>query len=287
METCKVTICFPNRTDAGTLSGGNWQSAFPLNNLKDPVFKRRARSVGVSTTDTTFSMTLAANRAVSVVAIASHNLTTQASWRVRVYEDAGQTTLLHDSGTQFAWPSVYSQSQLEWEYDNFWTGTPSEDETSLFTPLSIYFLPETVIARSVRVDIDDAGNAAGWVQIGRLFVSEAWQPTYNMSYGNEQGYRDETPIDRALDGTKYWDPKTPERLFRFSLDFLTQEEAFNRVLLMQRTLGTSGELLVAPELTLDPQYFLRTFIGTLADLNPVARPFLDYHKNQFLVTEKL
>ena len=285
MDANKVTICWPNRTDQGTLSGGSWNSAFPLTNLQHPVFKRKARSVNLASL--LFNLALPSFKNISVVALAAHNMTTSATWRVRVYADVAQTELLHDSGDVFVWPSVYTQDQLEWEFDNFWTGTPAEDELGLFTPLAVHFLPDTVIARSVRVDIADASNPATYIEIGRLFVSEAWQPSVNMSFGSEYGNRDETQMDRALDGTKYWDQKTPERFFKCALNFLPPEEAFNRILLMQRTLGKSGELLVAPNLLLNPQFGLKTFIATLGDMSPVAHPYLDIYSHEFLLEEKL
>lgn len=285
MDASKVTICWPNRTDEGTLSGGSWAAGFPLNNLKDTIFKRKARSTAA--TGVTCSLALPYYARIGVIALAAHNLTSTSTWRVRVYYDLAQTDLMHDSGVISVWPAVYLPEQMEWEDENFWTGTPRADQIKFFTPLAIHFLPDAVSARSIRIDLNDADNPAGYVEIGRLFTGDAWQPGVNMSYGHQHGYTDETAQSRALDGTKYFEPRVPERYFKCALNYLEPEEAYNQILLMQRQLGRSGEVLVASDLQPGVLAFAKSFIGTLADMNPILNPYLDTYSNEFMVAEKL
>lgn len=66
-----------------TLSGGSWEAALPLTNLQDSRLARVARSTAATLAATLLKADLGVARAVRLVAIPKHTLTTAALWRVR------------------------------------------------------------------------------------------------------------------------------------------------------------------------------------------------------------
>lgn len=280
-------IAYRNRADSATLTGGSWTAGMPLSNLQDRLLSRLARSTNDDPASTTFTLTLDRFRTVSVVALCRHNMSSQATWRIRAFADSGLTDQLYDSGAVNVWQAMYDSSQLEWQDDNFWSGLPSAEDLAGYYWNAIHVLPEAKSARYWKLDISDASNPAGYVEIGRLFLSEAWVPTLNMSYGASLGYTSRTEVEEAWDGTEYFDVKAPYRVAQFRLENLSQQEAMFRALDMQRVASIDKEVLFVwdPD---DTQHLIRrSFLGRLRELSPLEQPYYEAHQTSFVVKELL
>lgn len=284
-----VTLCWPNHIDEATLSGGSWEAELPLDQLLNPVMADQARTVDTDSASTQFVVTLPQSRAIGVVALAKHNISATAEWRVRVYFDAAGTDLAWDSGWGQVWPAVYATAELEWEFDNFWTGIIDDDERSDFTALATWFLGDTQIARRIHVEINDPSNPDGYVSLGRCLISDTWQPEYNAAYGIAYGYDIGTEFETAGDPgmTEYADPKTPKRTVTFTLKHLSQEEGFRRSLAMQRKQGLHGEVLYAESTEPDQSSFATTFIGRQVSVDPLEHPYFANYSNSISLKEIL
>ncbi|MES3674595.1 hypothetical protein QC589_01425 [Halomonas elongata] len=284
-----MTLCWPNHIDEAALSGGGWEAALPLDQLLNPVMADQARTLDADPANTQFTATLSRSRPIGVVALAKHNISTTAEWRVRVYFDAAGNDLAWDSGWGQVWPSIYATSELEWEYDNFWTGTIDDDERTDFTALATMFLDSPQIARRIDVEISDAGNPDGYVTLGRCLISDAWQPEYNMAYGVTYGYDIGTEFETAGDPgmTEYADPKTPKRTVTFALKHLSQEEGFRRALALQRTQGLHGEVLYTESAEANQSSFAKTFIGRQVSVDPLEHPYYANYANSISLKEIL
>lgn len=289
LEDGKVILCWPNHANTATISGGAWEPELPARQLLDPTFAEQARSIDANPANTQVLLTLARFLPVGVVAIAAHNLTAVANWRVTVYFDAAATDVAWQSDWLRVWPAVYATSELEWEYDNFWGGEFDDDDRASFTPLATLFLPNVQIARAVRVEIDDSGNPAGFVSVGRVFVSNVWQPTYNMSYGVQWGYDIDTEFETAGDAnrTEYADPATPKRTVSFALEHLDREEGFRRALAAQRQIGLHGEILYAEGGQATPESFASTILARQVQVNPLTHPYFGTYANSMALREIL
>ncbi len=276
LDLNKVALCYPNYTDLGTLSGGTYTAGLPLNNAKNRIFAKKARTTNLTAANTLFNLALARVRPVGCVAIAAHNFSATSTVRIRVYAEIAQTTLLYDSGVISVWPAVYdSSSELEWEYNNFWEGTLDETDRAAFTPLFTHIF-EIQIAESIKVEIFDSTNTAGYVEFGRIFVSDVFQPAINMIYGVEFGYENATEIESALDTTEYFDRKRQKRTATFQFDALSESEAFQKIYNMRRDLGIDGEILYAYNLQSgSPSFQARTFLGRNVTVNGLSQPYID------------
>jgi hypothetical protein len=191
---------------------------------------------------------------------------------------------LHHRGV---WPSIYQSTDLEWEADEFWTGIISEEDRAGYRWNMVHILPQTFYKRYWLVEIDDTTNAAGYVQIGRLFVSNGWSPALNMSYRQSIQYESRDGIEEAYDGTEYFDERAQPRVERFSLDHMATDEAMAMALDMQRIAGVTKEVMFIYDPTEAIHFYRRSFLGRLRSLNPIEQAMYETHSNAMEIKELL
>lgn len=278
LDNGNIVLCYPNRVDESTLSGGSYNPSLPLSNAKSRVFARRARTTNTLPTSTKFEVLINKPRPLLSLAIAAHNFTTSANVRITMFYDSMMTDLAYDSGVVPVWPSIYDSNDLEWEYDNFWLGTVSDDEREQFTPLFVHFIDAEIvpIVQYMRVEIFDEDNPDGYLEFGRIFFADAWQPTINASLGLAYGYEINSEIESALDNTEYFDRKRPRRTINMTLDRMPTTEAFTRIAGIQRELGIDREILIAYSKVEDENAYARRFIGRLTQADPISEPYVDF-----------
>lgn len=304
-----VLLAHPNIADTGSLSGGNWQIS--RDNLKDRQLFKVARTATAAKADTQFTLDLGRSRLVSVVAIVRHNLSTAGKWRLRVSNDAGftkpvydnavtmpldggpglqmdfttQTYLAWDPDWQLAWPTLFPTSVLEWEDDNFWTGSITEEERREYPSLLLVVMPKPIAGRYIRLEVDDETNPDGYIEFGRMFVGSAWQPIYNANWGASIGWETDTGMQRAMGGAPYFDRKAGRRVTRFTLGFLSRDEALGRIFEIQRKAGIDGEILLVWDKDDAINLLRQSYLGRLRQLGPIERVFVGNHSNAFEIEE--
>nr|WP_301542749.1 hypothetical protein [Cupriavidus basilensis] len=291
------------------MSGGSWQA--PLNNLLDRRLAKLARTTSAARAHTTFDVDLGVGKLLTVVALVRHNVSTQGRWRVRITNDATFKTVLYDSALEndpptdatmtlefrtetyrlwesewpIAWPTFYTPVALDWEADNFWSGSISEAIRKEYPSLLLVVLPSPISARYVRFEFDDTTNPDGYLEFGRVFLGSTWQPVKNAAYGATFGWETDTTVRRSLGGTPYFDPKPVRRVHHFELDSLNKDEALGRVFEMQRSAGVHKEVLVVWDKD-DPINLIRqSYLARLRQLNPLAMPFFNNYTTTFETEE--
>ncbi|MDL4862781.1 hypothetical protein NPJ88_010580 [Halomonas elongata] len=283
LDPKKIVLCWPNLIDDATLSAGSsyWSEEQPLSLIQQRELAEKAR---LEDTGDAITIELGTPRPVGVVALAAHNLSASAQYRV-IIGSGPDGTVTWDSGAQNVWPSVYATAELEWEYDNFWAGTIEGGAD--FTPLLTVFIDEVQVTSYIRVAFDDPANPDGYVEIGRMFIGDAWQPEFNISYGITHGYDDTTEVTEAGDRTEYFDLKRRRRTATFSLDYLSEQEAFARLYSLQRTEGIAGEILYAFSSQPSPENFARTFLARQQQLDALSHPYHATHSGSLSLLEIL
>jgi len=138
-----------------------------------------------------------------------------------------------------------------------------------------------------RVDLIDAANPDGYIEVGRLFAGSAWSPTYNAQYGAMLGYEDRDQVTEMDSGSEYSRKRPAPRIASFTFQGLTDSEAIGTVIDMQRRLGSSGEVLYEWD-PADTTYApTRRFLGRLRRCDPLNAAFLNRHLAEFEVKELL
>lgn len=280
-----IALGYPNRTDEATLSGGSWLASLPLANLKNRIMAKVARTIDTLLASTKFDIDLGQSRFIGALALVVHNLSVSGKVRLRGSSVADFSTTVYDSGWVNVWPSgMIPQDMLEWEDDNFWLGTLSAEARAGYQSPYIHLFAR-VSARYWRVEIDDTGNSVGYIHIGRLFIADVWTPATNMSYGLSLGYEDHSQIEESLGGTEYFDTRKKSRITKLSLDWMNSDEAYSRLLEMQRMLGTSGELLIVPDPADSVNQVRRSYLGRLQRLGPLEHPQYNTYRTTLEVKE--
>lgn len=282
-----ISFGYPNRADEATLSGGSWQATLPRSNLQDRIIAHVARTADATLTSTKFDIQLAQSRSIGALALIGHNFGVLAKVRFRGADSQANlsTAPLYDSGWVDVWPAgAIPAALLEWEDDNFWLGTiTAEARASYNTPFIHAFAASN--QQWWRVEIDDTLNADGYVQVGRLFLSGLWSPTYNMSLGMTFAVEDRTVTEEAQGGTEFFDASGKHRVMNLALNWLDESEAYSSLLEIQRMLGISGELLVVPDSGDSTNGFRRNMVGRLVKISPIEAYMYQKYRSTLEIKE--
>jgi hypothetical protein len=263
-------LCYPNRVPEATLTGGSWGGT--LDNVKTRYTSNLATSTDVTTASTSMTVTYPVDRFIKIVSLYNHNLTDQASYRIRLYD--GSDVPLYDSGTMEVWPTLYVPDQLEWEYDNFWTCRPSEEDVQYIPKVALHVLDESVFCKKMVIDMDDTGNLTGHVTIGKVIACPKWQPVRNMIYGAALGWEDISTVTQSLGGVEFYSQRPKYRTASFRIDNLSEEDGTNKALGMQGQLGVSGEVFFVFDPDSPTLLHQRSFNGRLRTLSPLEHTAL-------------
>lgn len=280
-------LAFNNRADEAVLAGGAWSVTMPLDNLQDRLLSKPARSTDATLASTQFTIALAQARPVRAIVLARHNLDLQGKYRLTAYSDAGLTVQEYDSGWQSAFPAMFDTTSLEWEDDNWWAGTISEEERAGYFWSVIHLLPAVVFQRYWKVEIDNTTNPDGYIDVGRLFIANGWTPAYNMSYGQSVKWESRDEIEEAIDGTEYFDERPGYRVERFTLNYLTESEAMALALDMQRLAGITREVLFVYDPADSLHFYRRSFLGRVRQLSPIEQVHYNIHSTAYEIKELL
>jgi hypothetical protein len=281
-----LILAWNNRVDGATLSGGSWQSTLPLANVKDYRLSKLARTVGKTTANTKMDIDITAAKPVGVVSLVGHNLSAAAKVRVKGATEATFAAPIYDSGWVDVWPSnMIPQELLEWEDDNFWMGTiPAETRAGYSAPY-INLISSRPSLRYWRIEIDDTTNVSTNLDVGRVVIADTWTVQTNISSGASLGHEDASITEESIGGEEYYDERKKFRVFRFSLDNLTEAEAHAKVLDLQRLEGTTGQVLCIPNASDLTNGFRRNFLGRLRSMSPMVYANYTQRTTQFEIKE--
>lgn len=280
---------FPNRIDAATLSGGSWVGTLPLTNLQIRTLGKVARSTNLALASTQFDINLGGAKLARLLQVVNHNFSMGAKYRLRGSRVADFSTTVYDSGPAFTdvWPVVYPSGILEWEDDNWWSRKYSAEEIEGYTPTFTVIFPAMVYAQYWRLEVDDTGNAEGFVQAGRLFIGPAWQPEINIIYGASVKWVPRTAAQEARSGAEYFDRRVPYRESMFTLSHMSQDEAFSQAFELQRRAGIDMEVVWIHDPDDTVHAIRRQYLGRLRELSPIEYPEFNLNSAAFVHKEIL
>lgn len=284
----KVAFAWPMIGDTATLTSGAWNLGLPRTNMQHAELALVARTTNAVNASTLFVVDHGTAKHVGVVALSRHNLRSAAQWRIRHGPNANGTSPVYDSGQILCWPVQWPTNVLPVGHPNHGTRLLTDAQINASNPrrdvVHVFPLAE---ARYTRVEIFDAANADGYVQIGRLTCAPTFTPTYNFAVGSEAGFDDGTVIGRSLSRAKFFDVKRRARTL--SLQFLNLPEAEATAVMsqMQQDLGVSGHVYVVPDV--DDTAFLqrRAFLATLRQLSSVQLAAAGYASIALVLDEVL
>lgn len=280
-------IGYGNYIDTATLTNGSFFASLPLNNLRNHQLARIARTSSTALSATIIDIDIGIGQIVQVFSALNHNFTLQATYRLRGSNDPTFSTTVYDSGASFTpvWPAVFSTSSLEWESDNFWTGQYQASQIVGYPWHLNILIGMPLYLRYWRFEINDIGNPAGYVQLGRIFIGNAWSPSNGVPFGFSLGWEDPTTVQTSLSSSEYFDPKPPCRVARPTTQFMPTDEAFSNAFEIQRVSGIWKEIIYVHDVDDTVQAVRRRFPARLRTINPVVNPYPDFHDTAWEIKE--
>lgn len=243
-------ICYRNWTSGATFEGGQWSSGLPASNMGNQQPTEVARTVDASAAATTFVADLGEVQPQRVFSLVRHNLTSTATWRIRVGSslstDGEVDGVLYDTGDIDVWPTIIPFGLLAWGAFN-WGQALDDEETDAIGPYAIHVAARIYSARYVQVDITDTSNADGYAQIGVFLCSDGFQPTHNMEMRWSVDVVDPSKRSRSHGSQSWFDERAQLRKVSASLGYVTQEEAESELTQMFQIAGKTNAVLFIPK----------------------------------------
>jgi len=146
----------------------------------------------------------------------------------------------------------------------------------------VYIPPSPVTARYWRWTY--AASGVAYIDTGRAWAGEAWQPEVNFSYGQGDTWDDLSRIsvsDRS--GAEFVDERARRRLMDFALEHMSEADR-QSVRELRRIVGISRQILTV----LDPDSAAKeTILGRLAETNPILHTAFPIFSTTFRIRESL
>lgn len=265
-----IQLSWRNYADTATLSAGSWVSTLPLTNMQRRPLSRVARSSDALTTSTKFRVQLSsATQIVRKVLIWGHTISQTGRIKILAGTTAGASDIL-DSDWLDVWPAL-APEDLEWEDPNWWFGLLSSDDIEGYPIRFAYDCGDNIQAEYWEIQIDDTSNAAGYIDIGRLWMGPFWQPAISYAPSASLVWEPRSDAQTSRGGVKYFDEQASVRVFSFQLDAITDAEAFGSVLELQRIAGSAREVVVIPDADDTAYAYKRDILGVLRRIEPLVQ----------------
>lgn len=284
----RVMLLFPNRAENATFSGGAWSEGRPLDNLKTRYVSQYAETTDLASESAQITVTFDHPLMLQAAALVGINCSTPnvgaATSRLRCWD--GDGVLTYDSGDKPVWDAFFSTADLDWEDPNWFTGQPVEEdlERRATWPL-LHILPERAATKTATLTISDPDNPDGVLRLGRLWMSAGFQFGHNYAPGAQLVIETATQVNVTPSGAEHFDVRDGYMVFRFSVEYLDDVDAFGRALDLMRRAGIDREVLVIADPTDTSHLQRRAFIGRLRRLSPLEQVQAGYNHTTWEIKE--
>lgn len=271
-------LSYVNRAIGATVSGGSWQSALPASNAATRGLAAVARSTNALTSSTKLQFDLGASRTLRAFALVNHNLSSAATWAIKLGTSSGGSQVYNGSAANVWQLTAFDATVAALGVDD---ATYQRNDYA-----AIQVLSQAYSARYLTVEIADTANADGYVQLGMVFAGGVWSPTVNAEYGLQDGHNDLSTSSAAESGAPWDTPRRRQRHVRFLLPRLTQAEG-DIVHEMQRVVGTVDDVLYIPDLADAAAQQRYGFVGRLREMSALEYPVYAQRAKGFQIVERV
>jgi hypothetical protein len=193
----------------------------------------------------------------------------------------------YSSGWVDVFPVIYASGSLPWGHPSFWTGRLApEDKLGINIGFTRIAAAPGGFARYWRHEIQDAGNPDGYVELNRLVMAAAYQPSINILYGAGFGWETDSSATRSDGGVRTVRARPQWREVRGTLD-IPVDEALSSPFDMQRQLGIHKQLLFVWDPDDTVHAHRRNFLAAWRELSLLEYARFDGNTVPFALTEVL
>lgn len=178
-----MRVAYVNKSDTATLTASSQAGSLVVSNLKT-IYKSQ---VWRSTANTaSITITWPAGNQVSVVSLPFSSLSSAATVRITCFTNASDSVPAYDSGIEVAIPPI---PLTVWPWGSVPLGVNSYvmGQTSTmvkWVPVGSY--------EKIVIELDDSLNTLGYIEAGRLFVSNHYEFVNNASFGSSVSMIDDS-----------------------------------------------------------------------------------------------
>jgi hypothetical protein len=228
-----------------------------------------ARSSDALAASTQFDVDLGVARSVRLIALPTHNFTSAATVEV-------------DAGTSLGASDVRNGAAVA-----AWPAGETAESTDGINVGYVLVLPANLSARYWRIKIVDTGNPAGYVQLGRVFIADAYQPAVNAAYGLKLGWATDSARIRSDGGALIHQARPRYR----TADFVLPEQGIDAVLsgvfAALHRLGTHTQLYFVFDAADTTHLFRRSFLCAWRELSALEMATFDRYQVPIALVEEL
>ena len=123
--------------------------------------------------------------------------------------------------------------------------------------------------------------------MGRYLLGPAWQPGYNLDFGHSLALEADTDIQKAINGTEYFNRKKPFRVANLNWGTLSETEAMQSVFELQRISGIDKEVIYIYDPSDTYNKLRRSFIGRIRQFGEIEHPNVAQYSAAFEIKETL
>lgn len=251
--------------DAALVAASSTEGLLAANNVQTSRPDQVWRATGAAAEYLTWDFGSAV--AVEALVLVAHNLSSTATLRVRLASsEAGVTAAPDvDTGIVSAWPASGKPDEIDWQ--------------SYF---SLVLVDNDTAYRYGRVDIVDAANADGRIQVGRLFVGPAFIPDVNVDLNPSIGLISSDEFGRTAFGHAYGDNRGPAaRVMQLPMSAIDETEMGDELFELQRYCGLSKDFAFCLDPLADERFHRYSMQARFSALNMfTAQPAWNANGNQ-------
>lgn len=254
-------------TDPGSPSGWEETGDLSLQNLKTRDSWKVARSVDADEDTTIIDIDFGQPVRLRAVCPLGHNFSQDGYHRVQLGSTSGASDI-YDSAYRAVWSLPFNTPLMTWESMSMWEGSIAPVPISDFYQSPIV-LPDWYTVQYMRYRIKDPTNAAGYVELARLFCATGFMPEFNAEYGLQRGVIDFTEVIPLNGGGKTATQGRRVPWVRFVLPLVNNDEAAILYELMRRN-GKFGEVLFLQNTYSATDANRYAIYGTMTDMDPIS-----------------
>lgn len=272
----------------GTFTGGTWSAELPRDNLIDRrIVSYPARCETPTDLATSqFDVELLRRRNLKFLGLFSTNLSVTSKVRLTFADDAAFTNVIAQVGWEEVYKRFHPSLNLEWEDPNFWTGTAIEKDLDLYGRHKVLLFETPIPAKHVRVEIDDALNPDGYVDIGYVYIGTTISTQFNYDRGRRLQAQSRTRRDRTPSGHDVFNRRRPQRVQRVTFSALDEGELTAFLDAGMRN-DIVDPVVFIPDPTDELSVLRGAFLGTFQDLPAAHYRFIGNHQTDLVIEEIL
>jgi hypothetical protein len=275
--TANIGLVWPRYSDPDldytpTFSGGDWSLTLTLANLQDADMSLPARSINATAAKSKFVVDLKRAESIAVVAIPKHNLTKDATCRIRGSANAdGVTAAVYDSTTLSVFSPAVTAQDL------------ADGNIALFHVLSA-----PTSARYWSIEVIDTGNPAGVIDLYRLCMGALYQPSINISDDAQDLLEDDSVVTVGDGGARIVDDLARRRTLSGTIPNLPDSEVYASLRKMQRQLGVKGQFFYMYDPTdTSALKYERSYLACFKAPSAIKHAFYSHSDHPIDLTEEL